>query len=352
MRPVALVTAAVALAVLAASPGFAQAGTGGTVSDRGGGSFDVADDEGFVSFSLEGTDSLTIYDFRVSDGGEAPAYRRVFESIEVSSFSRNDAPRFEGEVAVIRGGFGTLEVHGSPMASLDLRTIVQNDVFLRPVSDVGVIPRGEMALIGTGSLTAEVVIQGDGSVAKAGDLLSVSLAPNARLHFRRAFLGNELGEHIRSGVLAAEAYVSSDSGGATMDVVYYQPASLVLDSSSVSRKAFTISGDLTGERVVVLSLAREGFRVSSSDLAVSLDGEAVSRVDTIGDLMGPGGAAFASFESDQILQVLVRVPEFSTHVLVLQGAGPAAVEYVLPLALGAAVALTVVAAAYLFRPED
>jgi PGF-CTERM protein len=190
--------------------------------------------------------------------------------------------------------------------------------------------RRAVVTTGDGSHVTAIVV-GDGSVAVNGnDDLVVHLEGDAKVVFRAS--GEERDEDdaeaerlITDGEAAVEVYVDHANGETVSDTVRYDDDTTAEAQADAENAVDVTVERTTDEGTVVLTSVSEGAIGATEDLSVTVDGEAATQVESVGDLEGAveDGLAFAVAQhanADANAEVLVAVDGFSERTITLDGA--------------------------------
>ncbi len=185
-----------------------------------------------------------------------------------------------------------------------------------------------------------------------GQRLTAQLEPGATVVVRPLAQGEvdqALADSIVEGRVGAEVAIQ---GGGEPETVSYGDLQVVARQET-RRVTATLSTDQHQGRTVVLTLAENA--TLGDELEVLLDGHAVEAADRLEDVLGMPDpnqpSLYYVVQDDGQTKVIVQVNHFSTRELVVQAADIAE-RFLGPIAIIGGLALTVAAAAGLFRRQE
>lgn len=288
----------------------------------------------FVSFNLTGPD---VSDYTVRDTAAAMT-ARYFTRIDATGFGEDGEPVVRGAALRLDGDDGAeLSVHNTPTAiltyragnaTLDVELLVPADVTLS--NETG----RTMALTANGS-HGHLVLQGNATMqppvnGSDGQRLSVRLDPGSALMFMahpsRSLVAQNI--HKLRDAIADErvggilTLVKAD--GAPVQDRVFLGVDMEATSLGPNRAEVVVRSDDPAGKVVVLNLDSTVLATFSGDnVAVTLDNQSVSRADS-SVVLNATTPLFHVERHDGGVQVLVHVPSFSDHTLVVSSDGSAA----------------------------
>lgn len=273
----------------------------------------------FVSFGFDESTGA-IQDFTVHD---ADASHGFFDSVTTDTYANSQAPFVTGSVLHALSDSLVIRFHNNPTAvttwtagSGGANVTVDLADGAEAVDSPGAEVRVNVGdfhghLLGGANVSFEV---GDGQV-------NATMTGNSTLLFRaHASVAHAANLHDQN------AAHKSDKLGAVLGVVdadgtpVEDRASVDVDAQATSistgRVTVDVTAEVDGPRVVVITV--DGQTIDPQrpeDVTVRMDGQAVSNAATAQDAIESTSAAANVVALEDVVQVTVNVPEFSTHTL-------------------------------------
>lgn len=315
------------------------------------GSFSISGD--FISLAYYGDSSPTFDSVGISKSSVIPVFEPLFESIDVQAFLPASDPIVSGESVQVSSDELAVEFHNNPMATIGFKAVDQSLVTFAFEEEIGAIVDSQLARLGKGGTTGELVTIGDATLEKSFNQIRLRMNSGGRCYFRASVVPDEfVGQEISLGTIVGELYLTQIESNVVTDLIQYDSVSLSPSFVSAEKVAIEVSGEFSAGKVVVLSLDRAMFTVPADNLFVHVDGEEVARAGSLEQVFAGGsGSTFFVSHDEGTLEVFVFLPHFSEHTVVLSGEGTAAFPWsILAAALGATLVL-LVATAYLFKKK-
>jgi hypothetical protein len=191
---------------------------------------------------------------------------------------------------------------------------------------------GATFVVGNG-LRGGIVALGDGTVDVFGNQVVATLPASASVSFRSHFVAGEgvvgtaeqdaLLDALAAGTLAVEDLSIALEGGVAQETIEYVDIDVTVTQAAEGVLEVVVDASLPSGRAVALYLHREllGSGVAL-DLAVELDGARVPRAGSAPQALAGPAAGFHVTESEEGALVIVYVPSFSAHSIVLRMPDP------------------------------
>lgn len=284
----------------------------------------------FVSFNLTGAN---VSDYTVRDVAAATS-ARFLAGVNVTGFAENGTAAVHGATLRLDGDGGSLSAHNNPTglltyraenATLTLEILVPSEVTVTAESakTMQLAPldgHGHLILHGNGTMQPPA----PGAGAK---LVAVTLDPGASL----VFMAHPSRSLVAQNLHKLRDAMANERVGGILTVVKADEAAiqdrvfLGVDMETTSlgpnRAEVVVRSDNPAGKVVVLNLDQTVLTAASGDnVAVTLDGQPLSRDDS-SVVINATKAMYHVERFDGGVQVVVNVPAFSDHTVVVSSDG-------------------------------
>ncbi len=276
-------------------------------------------------------------------------------------------PTTEGGVFVAQERGTTLMIHDNPTLLLQVfaRAPMTLSLMLGTLEaqDNDLVPQGRGLFLTDGDLRG-ALFASNGSVTAQGKDVTVVLEAGGVLIFRLKPPEDDtspgLGATLISGIahrrIGAEVSLDLRDGQPEADAIAYRPG-LNITATRLERNALELQVEDRNPKGTVLLLRMAPGLVQahgSHALRISLDRDAVPDAPTPDGVLqndGPGTSYYPVVNRSDIVLLLVYIPHFSVHSLVVEALSPTAVILDLPsvAVLVAGVAIVATAALVVFR---
>lgn len=276
-------------------------------------------------------------------------------------------PTTEGGLFTAQGSGTLLMIHDNPTLLLQVLARAPATLSLRlgtlAVQDSDLLPLGRGLLLTDGNLRG-VLFATNGTVTAHDKDVIVALPEGAAMVFRlkppdddkSPGLGATLMSEIARKRIGAEVSVDLRDGQPEVDAVAYRPG-LQVSATRIAHNALELQVADQNRRGTILLLRLAPGLVQaegSRALRISLDNDAVPDSPTPEGVLqdeGPGTSYYPVVDRSNVLLLLVYIPHFSAHSLVVEALSPTALIVDPPslAILAAGVAIVATAALVMFR---
>lgn len=277
----------------------------------------------FVSFGL---DNGTLANYTLRDNATT-----FFASVTPSSFGGNGTPRVHGATLRLAGANVTFSAHNNPTgmfayragnASLTLTLALGPNVTAAQDSN-------RTLTLNTGGMHGHLVVQGNGTYNATGGTVTVALEPGAGL----LFLGHPSQTPLASNLHAVRDAMANDRVGGILNLVATDGAPLQdrvflgvemrATKAGQGRAEVIVSSDEPAGKAVVLNLDNATLNLTAGrNVTVTLDGQRVLPATSAAAALNASQASYHANASAGGVQVIVNVPGFSDHTIVVQSDAP------------------------------
>lgn len=330
----------------------------------------------YISFLLNETSgAVTNYSLKTAGGAVT-----IFDSIEIAGFDPS-APEVHGAVMLFDNETVQVIIHDNPTgmyhviansteAAVSFKIAAGIDVTdISPGNGDGLVGNRQAVMITDGEVEA-IVTTDDGTLVvdrgSAGTYVNVTFEnDHAMFRAKPAFAYRNV--HNESAMqqaliqkrLACEMSLVVRNGSAMFDVMEYQNQfRMTVMTAEQNRIVVQVSSENHEGRVVLMNMDQLTLETRKGLLTVEIDGKKVRESSNPLEVLYATGseeedAVYTVLQSDDISQVLVYVPSFSTHTITIESVLPGAEIFGIAgvVAVLGAVAIVSVAAFALFAKK-
>ncbi|MFQ6106397.1 MAG: hypothetical protein ACE5QF_02235 [Thermoplasmata archaeon] len=325
--------------------------TGMTLQGNPDGSFSVNGD--FISVRYNGDLSPTFESVEISRSTVVPHFESLFGSIDVLDFKPASDPTMSEQSVLVSSSEMGVEFHNNPMVTMKFMASNKSLVSFSLEEEIGAIVDSRHVRLGKEGLTAELIASSEATFEKSFDKILLRMEAGGTCYFRASIIPDEfVGKEISAGAIVGELYLTQVESNVVTDLIQYEPISIAPSFVSSEKVVIDVSGELSGRRVIVLTLDKSMFSIPADTLVVELNGNDIGQVDDLNRILEGGANAFFASENEGTLEVFVPLSHFSKHTVVLSGESKATFPWdSLAVVLGGTVVL-LVATAYLFKRRN
>jgi hypothetical protein len=324
----------------------------------------------FVSFTFDNeTGALENFSLRTASG-----LIEVFASVTVDGLSGGNVTSF-GSLLIITGNEVQVIVHDNPTGMIHVVTNTSISNITYHLADgfqvVGFesalnnCSLGSRALINNGRVTG-IIASGNGTMTYGNDSgYWVNVQGETELAMSRFAPAFKLGDHmhdeevmdaISHNRLGAEMSMICGDNGVSYDTMEYHPdMSLSLVQGKKGHVELQVTSSVHTGRAVLINLDSQSME---GDMRVLLDGKQVRLANSTAEVLyasgqGSSDACYYVTEQDNASSVVLYVPSFSTHSIVIESslAAPEITTTSGALIVVAAAAVAIGAGVLLFRKK-
>ncbi len=156
--------------------------------------------------------------------------------------------------------------------------------------------------------------------------------------------------------IGGEVSASIGSEGGEFDAIEYDPdLQFTMDELRAGRLTFTVSASNHNGKAVIINLA-DNFRAPGDTFSIMMDDKSVKMAGSVSEVIhadrdGLPEPIFSMVEGDSASMVLLYVPNYSSHTVVIDSSVPTS-DLLTPMSLAlevGAIVIIILAALYLFR---
>ncbi len=297
----------------------------------------------FLSFELNETSgSIVNYSVATFGGNEI-----LFSQINLKDFIPTNVSTI-GSLIIERNSNASVVVHDNPVALLHVssnHSMQSANFTLAPGISAALVPRvGDetnisFALIGGTGIQGILMVR-NGTLAietdGTGDEIIVANSSDIMLRMKPATRGyNAMNEAVQTaianGKVAGELSMIVRNGSAMFDLLQYQTGfKLEVQQAGENHVRLTASSDEHEGRVAIINLDQGTFDArTNKDIVITLDGKTIRQtqdpLDVLSNSGSQDGDAVYCIESTlNGSQIMIYVPNFSTHELDISSVSPLA----------------------------
>lgn len=280
-----------------------------------------------------------------------------------------------GSVAKAQSKDTKLMVHDNPTGMISIQVKkVQANISFELAAGIGV--NVTYSSIGEDRTNSGVLIEGQGirgviscnngsiGVSTVGSTTFVNVTVNdGKVNVRFRPVVSTVDPEIENAILYAvlenkiggEVSASIGSEGAEFDAIEYDSdLQFTMDQLLAGRLIFTVSESSHNGKAVIINLA-DDFRAAGDTLSIMMNGKSVKMAGSVSEVIHAGDGLsepiFSVVEGDNASMVLLYIPNFSSHTVVIDSSVPTS-DLLTPMSLAlevGAIVIIILAALHLFR---
>ncbi len=298
----------------------------------------------FLSLELNETSgSIVNYSVATSGGNEV-----AFSRILVKDFIPNNVSN-TGSLFIVRNSNASVAIHDNPVALLHMtsnRSTESINFTLAPGISAALMPRSgnetniSFALIGgigvqgilmvrNGTLSIETDGTGDEIIVANSSDTMLRMKPSMTRGYNA--MNEAVQTAIANGKVAGEISLIVRNGSAMFDLLQYQSSfKLEVQQASENHVRLTASSEVHEGKIAIINLDKDSFDTRTNrDVIITLDGKAIRQTQNPLDVLSNSGsqdgdAVYCIESTPNGSQIMIYVPNFSTHVLDFSSVSPLA----------------------------